>query len=303
MPGPTPDCSPVAVLAPAGATGCPMRRRLIRFSNTTFRNFAWVPLCYALAALTAAGLWLAVPLRATETLSTLHAKSQQAGLAPATVGRVIALAYEQNDQERAAILSRVLPLLIQAQHADLPLEPLLDRLEEGFAKQVDGERLMAALQRKQADLAFAQELLIRFQAGDTPGSRQYAITIVASSLELGLEREAARRFAIPLLDQSLATMVALALETKALLGQLDFRSELIDPLLYSAVAQQALNEPWRRLAPLVALARQRGLTDEAVATAAAAVLQRRGSPRELLALLGFTPRSLSRRPLESSASP
>jgi hypothetical protein len=92
-------------------------------------------------------------------------------------------------------------------------------------------------------------------------------------------------------------MVAVALENKALLGQLGFRADLLDPLLQEGLTHGALGMEWRKLAGIVVLARQRMVADEAIAAAAGDVLKRRGGLRELLPQLGFTSRSLSRAPL------
>jgi hypothetical protein len=242
------------------------------------------------------------PAEAAEKIAALHLRAQHAGLASAAIGRLLAIAYAQGE-ERAETLSRLLPLLSEAQQAGLPLDPLLDKLEQGFAKRVDVERLAAALRQKQTDLAFSRRLLARFHDADAPAVGAQAALILAGSLELGLTPEAAAAFTAALPDTSPALMVAVALETKALCGQLEFRAELIDPILQAAVERQSLGPEWRRLANLVALARQRGHSDDAIAATATDVLQRRGAPRDVLSALGFTGRSLRRPPIEDAAAP
>jgi hypothetical protein len=97
-------------------------------------------------------------------------------------------------------------------------------------------------------------------------------------------------------------MVAVALESKALLGQIDFRAELLDPLLREGLARNALGMEWRKLAGIVALARRRGMADETLAAEAAAILAAGGNLRDLLTRLGFTSRNLAQPPLQERAA-
>lgn len=228
----------------------------------------------AAVCLLAACLWCCVPRPAL-------AASAGGGLHKAlAAGRLTV-------EDAAAIEAEV----ARARAQGLPASPFEVKVDEGLAKGVSGPAIVRALGAMREDYVFARDTLSRGGASPSPADVEAA----GESLRLGLSREQLSELA-GLEPQAPASMLSTAARTWACLNAVGFPPTSSAALVRQGLAAGNMTPQWVQLFRVVQRARAAGITDRAVAEAAALVMGEGGGPAEVLQQLGFTGRDTRQAP-------
>lgn len=249
------------------------------------------------AALTGAVLfWGSVWAQGGPSVTEALALAHEAGLPDPFITQVVALTYDAGFDRSAA--ARTIIVLAEAHRAAFDMQAFMNRLEEGISKRIHGTRIAQVLEERLARLMLVSE---RLQLGRETDDSAYqaAVAALADGLEMGLTSQDLDTLVERAGDAPVA-MTAVAAEMWALLKQLEVAPNLTDQILSEGLAQRALNPAWRHFPQIVAIARQKGVPDEATFAEALKGLQAGGVPADLLIRLGFTGRNLQDGPMGSN---
>jgi hypothetical protein len=221
-------------------------------------------------------------------------QARAAGVPESTLNRILTLSvdYRLSATETRAFLevTRV------AKVDNLPLEPLLDKIEEGLAKRIAVKNIVEVLEQKIHDYRFVERLLLSRKVPTTEEavSAQH-LNIFVDSLSAGVSRQELERF-IQLAPAVPTPMLAIAVENLALLKQLDFDGAYTNEILLSGLRLESFSPSWRYLARVIVAARNKGVPDRKITDTAIEALHDKRDLREFMTMLGFTGRDLRHGP-------
>jgi hypothetical protein len=223
-----------------------------------------------------------------QSLVDLADRARKCGVFSETVDRVLSSVSSGVLAESDA--QSLLPPLLAACEAGLPMAPFEDKLEEGLSKRVAPPLVVRALERKLEEYTFARSLLHGGPAEADPRP----LVVFGEGLSKGTPREDFESYVADFSSQPPEPFLTGA-EMTSLLGQVGFEYDLTRSMLKICFYSRGLTPEWRFFVRLVLVARQRGLTDEAIARGAVEALSANGSLSDVSARLGFTSRSLTGR--------
>jgi hypothetical protein len=231
-------------------------------------------------------------------LSAVNSARQQ-GVPEELLNRL--LAYALDNQISADHTVLMISTLIRVREAQFPLNPFLDKIQEGLTKQIDPERMGNGLNKRLDDYKFVRQLLKKKYAE----SRIYSendLTALVESLDYGLARQELHL----LFDRTPSVppeMLAVASKNKALLKQLSFDDGMIDGILFTGLKNQSLTSQWSSFYKVAAAAKRKGIPIDRIAEVAKNVLMQNGDPRQVLMKLEFISRDIKHGPhLDSPSS-
>ena len=83
-------------------------------------------------------------------------EARAAGIPESTLNRLLALGYEK--QFESSAMGNLLSVLVQCRRENLPLQPFLNKIEEGISKNVPAPRIEQVLVRKLDDYRFTTDI-------------------------------------------------------------------------------------------------------------------------------------------------
>lgn len=186
--------------------------------------------------------------------------------------------------------SGLLSPLLEACAEKMPLSQFEDKLAEGLAKHVAPLRIRGVLERKLKSYRFVKGLLPE-QGGENHGE---LLAVLGEGAASGVPHADIESYVNKFQGQSDGPFLTGA-HMVSLLGQFGFDYALTRSMLETAFAAGGPSAEWRYFIRVVLIARQRGLSDGDVASAARRVLGANGSLADISARLGFTVRNLTGR--------
>jgi len=215
-------------------------------------------------------------------------RARACGVFSGTVGQIESAAVDGSlsDTEAVSLLSSLVAVCTEK----LPLAPFEDKLAEGLAKRVDPSSIVRALDRKLDEYRFARDRLQASRDGVNPQS----LVVFGEGLSKGVPRQDFENYVSSYGDHAPEPFL-IGMEMTSLLSQAGFDYQLTRSMLDVGFAVNGLSPQWRYFIRIVLVARQRGLSDTAIAEAARTVLADSGSLGDVSARLGFTSRDLSGR--------
>jgi hypothetical protein len=240
---------------------------------------------------------------AETSVAGVLATARAAGVSETVLSRMLALSGDFHLS--AADTTNLIEALCTARLQDLPLEPFLNKIEEGLSKRVAVAIILDALERMLDNFRFVRTVMeTKTPAGSESAISPQGLILLTDGLNGGLSREDFADF-IRRAPPASVSMVAVAVENLALLDQIGFDRQLAERMLFTGLRVNHLNSSWRYLAKVIAAARERGLSESHITRLTITAIEKKRSIRELMADLGFTTRDLQRGPVENhtSASP
>ena len=219
-----------------------------------------------------------------------------------TITRVLdAVAAKQLLPEEGAEL---LNLVAGAAREHLPATWLAEKIDEGLVKHVPAERIKTALSAKIKDFRFARDLILEKypESAGHPEPRPEDIYALAETLSMGLDRRELVSFWSDSPPAPLPHLL-IATENLALLSQTGYDPDLTRQVLLAGVEARAFNQAWRYYPRAVAAAKRKGIPDQEIFKTSLSVIASKGSPRDVLAKLGFTSRSMIDSPAGGAPKP
>ncbi|MBI9080570.1 MAG: hypothetical protein JEY79_12625 [Pseudodesulfovibrio sp.] len=219
-------------------------------------------------------------------------RARECGVSSGMIGQIESFTAEGSLSDAEAV-SLLLPL-VAACADNFPLASFEDKLAEGFAKQVGPFSIVRALDRKLDEFRFARDML----QDSGGGVAQQALVVLGEGLSKGVPRQDFKTY-VSMYGDHAPELFLTGLEMMSLLSQAGFDFRLTRSMLDVGFAGKGLSPEWRYFVRIVLVARQRGLTDDAIAEAAGTVLEDSGSLADVAVHLGFTSRDLSGRGLSN----
>ena len=239
---------------------------------------------------------------ATPNLDDAVAQARELKVSDTTVNRVMeAVTAKLLLPEDGAEL---LGMVNSAAREQLPANWLAEKIDEGLTKHVPAHRIKAALSAKIDDFRFVRGL-IREKYPETashPAPGIEDIYALAETLSMGLDREELASFWRSSPPAPIRYLL-IATENLALLKQTGYDPELTRRVLAAGIEAQAFNPTWRYYPRAVAAARQKGISDQEIYQTSISVIAAKGSPRDVLAKLGFTGRNMVEGPTSGLSAP
>jgi hypothetical protein len=229
--------------------------------------------------------------------------ARTAGVSETVLNRMLALSVDH--RLSASETGDLLQALLTARLQELPLEPFLNKIEEGLAKRVAVPSICGALEHMLDNFRFVRTAMkARTPMGSESAISPQDLTRLTDSLNGGLSQDDFADF-IGRAPPASVSVVAVAVENFALLDQIGFDQQLAERILFTGLRLNHFNSSWRYLARVIAAARERGVSDSDITRLTIAAIEKKRSMRELMTDLGFTGRDLQRGPVENdtSASP
>lgn len=225
---------------------------------------------------------------AADTDAAMADRARVCGVFSGTIDQVQASVHEGAIKADAA--TQLLSPLVAACEAQLPLAPFEDKLAEGLAKRVPPPLIIRALDRKLGDYRFALGLL----GGPSEELNPELLIVIGEGLSKGVSRDVFEDYMSSYSKEPAGSLLSGA-EMTSLLSQADFDYQLTRSMLDAGFESGEISPQWRYFIRIVLVARQRGISDVAIADAAKAVLADGGSLTDVSSRLGFTSRSLTGR--------
>lgn len=186
---------------------------------------------------------------------------------------------------------KLLSPLLAACVEQLPLAPFEDKLAEGLTKRVPPERIVPVLEKWLDQYRVARKLLLTRRGSLAPE----ALVLLGEGLTKGVAEKDFETYMTDFGRQSdLFFLTGLAMTSYQ--GQAGFDSALTRKILAQAAEIGELAPEWRYFVRIILAARQRGVNDATIATAAVVSLREGKSVTDVMTRLGFTGRSLSGQP-------
>ncbi|MCK8604186.1 hypothetical protein [Desulfoferrobacter suflitae] len=180
--------------------------------------------------------------------------------------------------------------LLAACRRNLPVIPLVEKLEEGLAKREPASKIEAALDRMIQQYGFVHSLLSK-RCHDLSKGETDMITAFASLLNKGIAPKELEH-AVMIHKGTPLERILLVLQTRAYLAQINFEPAALNLIFEAGLRNRSFDDQWIYLPRAVVACRKRGLSDKEIAQATAATLKNNGSLREFLDQMGFTRREL-----------
>jgi hypothetical protein len=224
-------------------------------------------------------------------LSAVKSASQQ-GVPEKAITRL--LVYALDNQLSGKHTVQLLSMMIKVHKAKFPIDPFVEKIQEGLAKQVPPERLVNSLNKRLNSYKFVKELLKKKYVG-TQNFAESVLLMFVDSLDFGLSKEELNLLIIQA-PQVPPKMLSIAAKNKALIRQLNFEEKIVDDILFTGLKYQSFTSRWSLLFKVVAAAGRKGISQARIAKASKDVLSRNGDLEEVLSVLGFSSRDIRHGP-------
>ncbi|MGV8072995.1 MAG: hypothetical protein AB2L11_00310 [Syntrophobacteraceae bacterium] len=228
-------------------------------------------------------------------ISATVREAEAAGVPQITLSRLLALGYEH--QFDPTEVKKLLRVLIATQKDGVPLQPFVNKIEEGVAKRIAPSRIVQVLEKKQDDYRFTLSLIAARQEGQTthdPAASGESHVRLAELLNAGLTREDLQQLSASAPSAPLPVMIRGG-ELLATLKQAHFDSGLAGQLVSSGLQNNYFTADHADFGRIVATAKRKGIPDAEIANAALSVIQSNASVNRLSSVLGVSAADLEAR--------
>jgi hypothetical protein len=234
----------------------------------------------------------AVAQRGGKKLNDVVGEALAAGLPEATVNRLLMMGYEKGLKLESTV--SLLQLLTEASKDSLPLDPLVNKIEEGVTKGVRGPLIEQVVLKKLEDYRLTrlalQDYLNRKSPKKTIVPADYLIR-VTESLYCGLSREDLNRV-LEVVPATTFTALAEGFEVLAALRQMRFNSNLAEEIVLVGMRKNQFTSNQRDFVRIIGAAKKKGVQDDQIASTAKLVLEQNLSLKEFCNRLTVSPGDL-----------
>lgn len=220
-------------------------------------------------------------------LATAVAEAQDAGIPPATLNRLLTIGYENQVESEA--MANLVSILTQAGREDLPLQPLLSKIDEGIAKRIPADVVSQVVAKKLNDYREMVSLINEHnkRRGQNLLVSHEMLIRLTETLYCGLSQEELRT----MLDQypgvSLSTLTQ-GMEIFASLRQMAFDAKLSREIVSEGLKQNFFISNELDFIRTIDIAKAKGVPEKEIAAAAIAGMEKHGSLREFSTRVGVT---------------
>jgi hypothetical protein len=230
-------------------------------------------------------------------LPTAVKEAQQAGVPTVTVNQLLSLGYA--NQVESSAMAGYLQALTEIQREKLPLEPFVNKIEEGVAKRVSSQGIHQALMKKREDYRFTEstikETLRKHKREQTIPTED--LVRLSETLSCGISRENLHFYVEHSLPSSSYQHLAITLDNVAILEQNRFDPGMTKKIALAAIGQNYFSPEKRDFARVAVVAKKKGIPDATITSVSLETIQKKGSPKDLALRLGVKAEDLARGPM------
>ena len=218
-------------------------------------------------------------------------EAKEAGIDESSLNSLLILGYEKRVDPASMV--NLVRILAQAQRENIPLQPFVSKIKEGMAKNVPGPRIEQVVMRKIDDYRFVRSAVNDFMQkyGQRTPIPDELIVRLTETLYCGLSRDDVRRVMEQAPSAPLPALTRGA-EVLASLKQINFEPKLSDQIVFKGLNQNYFNSEQRDFVRVIAVAKEKGVSDGQIAAAALSAMEGKGSASNLSSQLGVTAQDL-----------
>jgi len=219
-------------------------------------------------------------------------EARAAGVSATTLNHLLTLGYENQIESQAMV--HFIQIMTEAQREEVPVEPFINKIEEGLAKRVPVAAIQQVLTKKLDDYHFTLSLLrnISQKQGKKQTVPPEYLLRFSESLSCGISRENLRALLEHSFSSSPLSILAMAVEIFASLEQNQFNLVMAKQIAFTGIKENYFTTEKRNFPRIILIAKQKGVDDQKIATVAIETIQHRGSVQDLASRLGVTAEDL-----------
>ena len=231
------------------------------------------------------------------SLPTAVKEAQQAGVSTVTVNQLLSSGYENHVE--SSVMAGYIQFLTDIQREKLPLEPFVNKIEEGMTKRVSSQGIHHALMKKREDYRFTQstikETLRKHNKEHTIPNED--LVRLSETLSCGITRENLHFYVDHGLPSSSYQSLAITLDSVAALEQNRFDPDMTKKIALAAMKQNYFSPEKKDFANVVVAARKKGISDAKITSVALETIQKNGSPKDMASHFGLKAEDLAHGPV------
>ena len=231
------------------------------------------------------------------SLPTAVKEAQQAGVSTVTVNQLLSSGYENHVE--SSVMAGYIQFLTDIQREKLPLEPFVNKIEEGMTKRVSSQGIHHALMKKREDYRFTQstikETLRKHNKEHTIPNED--LVRLSETLSCGITRENFHFYVDRGLPSSSYKSLAITLDSVAALEQNRFDPDMTKKIALAAMKQNYFSPEKKDFANVVVAARKKGISDAKITSVALETIQKNRSPKDMASHFGLKAEDLAHGPV------
>ena len=231
------------------------------------------------------------------SLPTAVKEAQQAGVPTVTVNQLLSSGYENHVE--SSVMAGYLQFLTDIQREKLPLEPFVNKIEEGMTKRVSSQGIHHALMKKREDYRFTQstikETLRKHNREHTIPNED--LVRLSETLSCGITRENLHFYVEHGIPSSSYQHLAITLDSVATLEQNKFDPDMTKKIALAAIKKDYFSPEKKDFARVAVAAKKKGLPDAKITSVALETIQKHGSPKDMASRLGVKTEDLAHGPV------
>lgn len=231
-----------------------------------------------------------------QEFSTEVEAAKRAGVPQALLSRLLTLGYEYG--VKAEDMSRIVQETRKAKEEDLPLEPLVSKVEEGLAKRVNPRVITGVIVRDIDQYRFARDVLQKALARwgiKEESPRNQDLARLGKTLSMGISKKELEDFFNESPKAPIKEMVD-SVEFFAALKQSDIRAEVAEEIVFSGIKTGFFSKTAWNLPLVVKEAKIQKVSDEKIHQVLKEVVTGNKGVREAQTELGLKPDGISQSP-------
>jgi hypothetical protein len=229
-------------------------------------------------------------------LTEVVKEAQDSGVPPKTLNSLLSLGYA--NQVDPSSMAGFVRTLVEVKRQNLPLDPFVAKIEEGLAKRVSPSVVQQVLTKKRDDYVFTQSTLttvLKKRGQDQPIASEHLIRI-SESLACGVTRQTMKSHVEQAPPSATLGQIAMSLEMSASLEQHKFDREAVQRISLAGLKENYFSPETRDLGRVLVAAKQKGVSDQKIASTILEGIQRKESVMDMASRLGVKADDLSHGP-------
>jgi hypothetical protein len=223
-------------------------------------------------------------------------EARNAGVTEQVLNRMLAFGYKY--KLRATEMSTFVNITREAKQENIPIDPFVDKIEEGLAKRVRTQIIQRVLQKELSQYRFVRKIThetMNRWGVHKESLRSSELTRLSKTLSMGISEPEMKGF-FSRAPQSSLTEIADAMEFMAALKQAHLQPEIAEEIVLNGLKEGFFSKTAWSLPLMVDSAKTKKLSDAKIKSAAMEVVKGRKSVLEAHVGLGLDPKDLARGP-------
>ena len=219
-------------------------------------------------------------------------RAKDAGVPEEVVSRILVLGYKHGVE--ASEMIGFIHIMRQAREENLPVDLLVSKIEEGFAKSVHPQIIKRVLQQESSRYRFTRRILYEsINRWDMPieNLEDRELVRLSKTLSMGISEQEIERFFARAPKAPIVELVN-AVELMAALKQSGLAPDISEEIVFTGLQNQFFSKtPWN-LTLMVSAAKRKKISDKEISATVLEIIMGRKHIREAYTNLGLDPQDL-----------